>query len=127
MLAVMQPPAASEEGFDAVRVSRIRRYRGNILYTLQLSRFPDDLAVYKGGFGLFFETEAKSAAQLFGGFSARMQTVVCIGISPQAMAAAAAAESAAGALRFVPAGQALQIDTVWDGIDLIGALSRKIF
>ena len=105
-------------------ISSIRRYCGNELYVLQLAALPQDLALYKGGFGLFFETEAENIEQIFRSFSPRIQTVVCVGLDPAEQAAAAAQQKAAGALRFVEAGQALQMDTVWDGIDLIEALSR---
>lgn len=106
-------------------ITSIRRYGGNALYVLRLRALPEDLAAYKGGFGLFYETEAADSAQIFRCFSPRIQTVVCIGIDPAKEAAAAERQQAAGALRFVEAGQALQMDTVWDGIDLIDALSQK--
>lgn len=106
------------------KIVSIRRFCGNELFVLRLAGLPEDLAAYKGGFGLFFETEAEDMTQIFRSFSDRIQTVVCIGIDPSEQAAAAAQQKAAGALRFVEAGQALQMDTVWDGIDLINALSR---
>lgn len=105
---------------------RIRRYHGNLLYVLSLSDMPDNLAVYKGGFGLFFEMEAGTAAEIFKSFTPRIQTVVCIGVEPGILAGLAAQHHSEGVLRFVESGQALQIDTIWDGIDLIRALSRKI-
>ena len=106
------------------KIVSIRRFCGNELFVLRLAGLPEDLAAYKGGFGLFFETEAEDMTQIFRSFSDRIQTVVCIGIDSSEQAAAAAQQKAAGALRFVEAGQALQMDTVWDGIDLINALSR---
>lgn len=109
-----------------VYAGSIRRYRGNALYVLTLSGMPRDLAAYKGGFGLFFEAEADSAEALFHSFSPRIQTVVCIGTEPGLMAGLAVRHHSEGVLRFVEAGQALQIDTIWDGTDLIRALSRRI-
>lgn len=115
---------AAVSAMQTDEISSIRRYCGNELYVLQLAALPKDIAAYKGGFGLFFETETEDIAEIFRSFSPRIQTVVCIGIDPAEQAAAAAHQKAAGALRFVETGQALQMDTVWDGIDLIDALSR---
>lgn len=139
--SLLAQEAEQEYGMDGFRAARklekaavstmqsdetasIRRYCGNVLYVLRLAALPQDLAVYKGGFGLFYETEAEDIEQIFRSFSPRIQTVVCIGLDPAEQAAAASQQKAAGALRFVEAGQALQMDTVWDGIDLIEALSR---
>lgn len=139
--SLLAQEAEQEYGMDGFRAARklekaavsamkadetvsIHRYCGNELYVLRLAALPQDLAVYKGGFGLFFETEADDIEQIFRSFSPRIQTVVCIGLDPAEQASAASQQKAAGALRFVEAGQALQMDTVWDGIDLIEALSR---
>ena len=108
-----------------VQVTAIRRFHGNALYVLRLSELPPDLAGYRGGFGLFYEAEAETEDDIFRSFSDRIQTVVCVGVEPAKIAAAAARAHSAGVLRFVEAGQALQMDTVWDGIDLIAALSRR--
>ena len=64
--------------------------------------------------------------QIFRSFSDRIQTLVCVGIEPEDMAVLAAQKHSAGVLRFVSPGQALQMDTIWDGTDLIEALSRRI-
>ena len=119
--------AVMRNGTDSAdTVISIRCYNGNVLYVLRLAGLPRNLAKYKGGFGLFFETEADSLKQILHSFSVKIQTIVCIGLDPGEFAAIAAKEHAAGAFRFVEAGQAMQMDTVWDGTDLIEALSRRI-
>ena len=117
---------AAMTGTEETQITSIRRYHGNALYVLRLSALPRDLAAYKGGFGLFYETETDAAEEIFRSFSDRIQTVVCVGIEPEDLARPAAQKHSAGVLRFVSPGQALQMDTIWDGTDLIEALSRRI-
>lgn len=117
---------ASMTGTEEAQIRSIRRYHGNALYVLGLSALPEDLAAYKGGFGLFYETETDAAEKIFRSFSDRIQTLVCVGTEPEDLAALAAQKHSAGVLRFVSPGQALQMDTIWDGTDLIEALSRRI-
>ena len=50
----------------------------------------------------------------------------CGGLEPAEVAALLARAGARGVDRVVPLGQALEMDTVWDGRDLIAALSRII-
>lgn len=104
-------------------VSSIRRYEGNSLYAATLRRMPEDFSLWRGGFGLFFETEADRPEEVLDHLSERVQTIVCAGISPQRLAQAAWRRHSAGVLRFVEPGEALQMDTVWDGMDLIAELS----
>ena len=117
---------AAMTGTEETQITSIRRYHGNVLYVLQLSGLPSDLADYKGGFGLFYETETDHAEEIFRSFSDRIQTIVCVGTGPEDLAALAVQKNSAGVLRFVSPGQALQMDTIWDGTDLIEALSRRI-
>ena len=56
----------------------------------------------------------------------KAQTLVCGGLEPAEVAALLARAGARGVDRVVPLGQALEMDTVWDGRDLIAALSRII-
>lgn len=56
----------------------------------------------------------------------KAQTLVCGGLEPSETAALLARAGARGVDRVVPLGQALEMDTVWDGRDLIAALSRII-
>ena len=58
--------------------------------------------------------------------SGKVQTPGCAGPEPGDKAAVLAAHRARGVDRVVHLGQALEMDTVWDGRDLIEALSRVI-
>ena len=79
-----------------------------------------------GGFGLFFEAALPSLEALAPLLPPKAQTLVCGGLEPAEVAALLARAGARGVDRVVPLGQALEMDTVWDGRDLIAALSRII-
>ncbi len=104
----------------------LERYGGNLVYVARLAFRPDVPIDWKGGFGLFFETEIQSLEQLLPMLSAKTQTLSCAGLNAGEAAAFLAAHHARGVNRVVPVGQALDMDTVWDGRDLVAALSRMV-
>ena len=107
-------------------VKGLERYGGNLVWTAPLELPLAEDRPPKGGFGLFWEAEIETLDQLPALLDRRSQTVVCVGTDPGETAALLAARGARGVARVVPAGQALEMDTVWDGHDLIAALSRAI-
>ena len=53
-----------------------------------------------------------------------MQTIACAGVDGVSLAQQLAGRQARGVERIVPVGQALEMDTLWDGHDIIAELSR---
>lgn len=104
----------------------LERYGGNLVYVSRLAVPPAAPMERKGGFGLFFETELERLEGLLPLLSPRVQTLACGGLDPGEIAAFLAARHARGVDRVVPVGQALEMDTIWDGRDLIAELSRII-
>lgn len=111
---------------EAPSVVGVERYGGNLLYVAQLEELTAPLPVLKGGFGLFFQGELASLDALAPLLTPKVQTLVCAGIDPGPVAEQLASQGAAGVDRVVPLGQALELDTIWDGKDVIAALSRMI-
>lgn len=107
-------------------VASVQRYRGNRLYVAGLERLPAQPEQLQGGFGLFFESTIAGLEQLPPLLSPRVQTLVCGGLACGEVARFLAERRVRGVDRVVPLGQALEIDTIWDGKDLIAALSRMI-
>lgn len=107
-------------------VAALERYGGNLVYVARLSGMPTAPLEEKGGFGLFFEAEAGDMEELPPLLSPRVQTVACAGVEPGGVAAFLAQRHARGVDRVVPLGRAMEMDTIWDGKDLIAALSRVI-
>lgn len=107
-------------------VEGLERFGGNLVWTARLTAPPGEGGPPKGGFGLFWEVEAGGLEELPALLDDRAQSVVCVGPDPAETAAFLARCGARGVTRVVPAGQALEMDTVWDGRDLIAELSRSI-
>lgn len=107
-------------------ITAIERYRGNYLYVAELERLPKELKQLRGGFGLFFQSTIASLEELLPLLSPEMQTLTCGGLDPRQTACFLAKHRAKGIDRVVPLGQALEIDTIWDGKDMIATLSRMI-
>lgn len=105
---------------------RVRRYAGNLLQVIDLGSLPPEKREYRGGFGLFFEAEIKKTEELLPMLTPKVQTLSCIGVPRKALAELLIRNRAEGIDRIVPAGQALQMDTVWDGRDLIAQMSRAV-
>ena len=107
-------------------VAAVECYQGNLLYVARLAGLSGSLPSLAGGFGLFFEAALPSLEALPPLLPPKAQTLVCGGLEPSETAALLARAGARGVDRVVPLGQALEMDTVWDGRDLIAALSRII-
>ena len=76
--------------------------------------------------GLFYEAAFSSVRELPADFGDSLQTVVSIGIEPEALKKALLRSRSYTALRIVPAGSALQFDPVWDNQDMIRLLSEEV-
>ena len=104
----------------------VERYGGNLLYVVRLAELTAPLPELKGGFGLFFQGELSSLEELPPLVTPKVQTLVCAGVEPREAGTLLAQRGARGVDRVVSLGQALELDTVWDGKDVIAALSRMI-
>lgn len=109
------------------RVTRLRRFGGNLLYVLTLEGPPEDPDALQGGFGLFYQAEIDELSDVMPFVTEKLQTVGVLGIDKAALARCLADRGARGADRIVETGQALEMDTIWDGKDLIERLSREIY
>lgn len=106
-------------------VARVERW-GNLLYRVILIRPPVWPEAIRARGGTFLEYGLRALEELADFDSPRLQTVTCAGIAPAAVGRAAAAHRLRGITRAVPVGQALAFDPIWDGVDLLEALSRRI-
>ena len=107
-------------------IVRVERYAGNKLYVAGLDTLPADPTVLRGGFGLFFQCGLADLEALPSLLGPKVQTLVCGGLEPERVARLLAERRCTGVDRVVTLGQALEMDTIWDGKDLIACLSRVI-
>lgn len=111
---------------DTPPIASVEQYEGNRLYVACLDRLPADPTGLRGGFSLFFQSAVSGWEALLSLLSPKVQTLVCGGIEPEPLARYLAERGAGGVDRVVRLGQALEMDTIWDGKDLISGLSRSI-
>ena len=111
-------------GLDA-KIQRIRRWK-NRLYVLETSDIPEGTSGSWMQFGSFLEYHMRGEEDWTDAVSENTQTLVFFGIDRESLRNTVLTRRLKGTHRIVPAGQALQMDLVWDGKDLIGQLSRMI-
>lgn len=111
------------EGAD---VTRISRWEGNLLHVAHLERLPDRLEALRGGFGLFYQCGVAGLEEVLSLLTPRVQTLVCWGVERERVTGALTRFGARGVYRVVTPGQAMELDTLWDGKDMIAQLSRLI-
>jgi len=98
----------------------------NVLMYIELKNISQDLHNYRGIFGLFYTCEIENLNQLITIINNKYQTVTYYGIDKKELTNFVIENGIIGIDRVVPVGRALDMDTIWDGYDVIGYLSRVI-
>jgi len=105
----------------------VKQYAGNLLYVATLAKLPANaVETLRGTFGFFFETEIRAKEELLPLLSFKVQTLCAEGYRREGLARFFAQRRASGIDRIAALGQAMEMDTIWDGKDLIAELSRFI-
>ncbi len=107
-------------------IQSVRRYQGNTLFVARMEVPPAKPEQLRGEFGLMFESTISSLEELLPLLSPKVQTLVCGGLNCREVTRFLAEHHARGIDRVIPFGQALEMDPIWDGKDLIAELSRMI-
>lgn len=76
--------------------------------------------------GFFLEAGGETLDGLKPALGRKCQTLVCFGVEAEGLAEKIAQWGVKGVDRIVPVGQALDFGMYWDGMDLIGMMSRRI-
>lgn len=111
-------------GLDA-GISQVRRWK-NRLYVLESDDISKDFSESRMQFGSFLEYHMKDRGEWTKAVSEKVQTLTFFGVERAGLLDTVLRRRPRGVLRIVPVGQALFMDLVWDGKDLIGSLSRTI-
>lgn len=98
----------------------------NRLYVYSLPTLPRDISILNGTCGYFYETALPRTADIWPYISPKIQTLTVLGLSPKTIRNELIQQRVSGIDRIVPFGQALIMDTVWDGINIIDTLSRYL-
>ncbi|MDR0499741.1 MAG: hypothetical protein LBG97_00630 [Coriobacteriales bacterium] len=92
----------------------------------ELVVLPNSLTELRGLGGYFYQHEIRDIAKLAPFITESYQTLVYYGIDKLALQQFVVENGLSGIDRIVPFGQALDIDIVWDGYDLVSMLSRIV-
>ncbi len=98
----------------------------NKLYVIKLNELENDIHKYKGKFGHFFEININELGKMRDIITEKYQTITYFGIDKNRLVELIYENKLLGIDRIVPIGQALNIDSIWDGYDIIKTLSRII-
>lgn len=97
-----------------------------LLTRLELGAFDETLMDYRYNSGFFYEKEISSLSELLPLCGERCQTLSYYGIPPETLREFLRAARPRGIDRAVPIGKTMDFSLVWDGCDLIRAMSRRI-
>ncbi|MDU2064568.1 MAG: acyl-CoA reductase [Sporomusaceae bacterium] len=98
----------------------------NRLYVATMKTVPDDITLLSGKFGLFFQAELTELADLPPLLTTKVQTISVLGIDPAVLRRMLLTSRVTGGDRIVSVGQAMEMDVIWDGVNLLERLSRII-
>lgn len=105
---------------------KLKRY-DNLVYAAELDNLSGDVTQLRGKFGLFFNYRVDDLEQIFAYVDdKKIQTCAVFGIKPEEIAEGMQRHHIRGIDRIVPIGDTLDIGVLWDGYNVIGALSRCV-
>ena len=113
------------EAIENPYVMGVTRYE-NVLYAADLRELPDDADKLRGTCGYFYQFFCKNINEISRMVNEKYQTLVYYGLSPIQLSEFVVNNQLRGIDRIVPVGQALDIDVIWDGYDLVRTLSRIV-
>ena len=124
-LAVEKYTKLCEDAITGVPLADVQR-RGNLLYRLELSELPSNVQTLRGKGGYFYEYSLRSWEELTTIVTEKFQSLMTFGVDTDVLRQFVVEQHMRGIDRIVPIGQAMDIGTVWDGYDLIQAMSRIV-
>jgi len=112
----------------AIKLDNVQATLGhkNLVTRVQLRDIPLKIEDLRGRYGFFIEATDNSLQNFAKIVTNKYQTVTYFGVDPERIRECVINKGLPGVDRIVPVGDALNIDTVWDGYDLISTLSRIV-
>ncbi len=118
----------NEKAATCPEITNISRYE-NTLYVLDLDgdgMREDAASVYRGVYGMFFQTDITNLQKIVPFLDERVQTCAVAGVDSESVVQLVREHGCMGIDRIVPFGKTLDIGVYWDGYDLIRSMSRRI-
>lgn len=101
-------------------------YASNRLYVYTLSSLSQDFTQLSGAFGQFFQYPIRKSGDIIPYMTSKVQTITTLNIDIQALRTQLIQAGITGVDRIVPFGQAMDMDIIWDGRNLLDTLTRII-
>lgn len=113
---------------NAIDLENIISFRknGNHVYRITLDSLPDNMHTLRGKCGYFYEYDTQDLNSISHIINNRYQTMTYFGPDKSDLLDFVIKNRLSGIDRIVPVGEALDIDVIWDGYDIVGSLSRII-
>jgi hypothetical protein len=112
---------------SAINVDNISfQKHGNLIYRLGLHALPVDFDQLRGNCGYFYEYETDDLGDISHIVDRKYQTLTYFGVDKLDLMQYVIKNKLMGIDRIVPIGDALDMNFIWDGYDVIGTLSRII-
>ena len=99
---------------------------GNHLYRITIDSLPDNMEELRGNCGYFYEYNTDDISDIAHVINSRYQTMTYFGVDKTYLTDFVVKNRLAGIDRIVPVGNALDINVIWDGYDIVRSLSRII-
>ena len=98
----------------------------NPVQRVNLTGLPANMDTLRGIYGLFYEFDATSLQEVAHIVNIKYQTLTYLGLDKTSLTEFVVENRLHGIDRIVPVGSALDIDTIWDGHDVLKELTRII-
>lgn len=99
----------------------------NTLYRVEVDTLDSQLMDFKDNSGYFFEYNAKDIEEIVPVLTKRCQTISYLGINPDEIKKVLEKYGPRGGDRIVPLGQTMELAFIWDGFNMIEAMSRIVY
>jgi len=114
-----------KNAIDLNNIKSFKKYK-NYLYRIEIDDLINDIDKYRGKFGHFFEYDSDDINEIAHIINNKYQTLTYFGIDKTELKNFVLENSLLGIDRIVPIGQAMDMGVIWDGYDVVKALSRII-
>jgi len=114
-----------ENIFEEKNLKKIQMLHSN-LYVVEVDNDLKKIENIRGFYGTFFQKTLKKIENLREHISKKCQTVTYFGFKKKDIENFLIKNNLFGIDRIVPVGNGMDIDTIWDGYDIINSLSREI-
>ena len=111
----------------AVSGNKVKRIgKSNRVVRVQVEKLTPDLMNFKESGGLFFEYDAYDLNEIVPILTKPCQTIAYFGVDKQALKDVIKNNGVRGGDRIIPLGHTMDISILWDGLNMVEAMSRLI-